>query len=74
MKLNIALIVQMPGKMHAALNQFFTRRHEDDEAKLSRKFGHFRKNDFLYLRFYNCEPFEGESSGANHKCLQCLPQ
>ena len=42
LKLNTS-IVRMPGKMRAALDQFFTRRHEDEEVKLSRKIGHFRK-------------------------------
>ena len=37
MKLNITVIVQKPGKMRATINQFFTRRHEDEEVKLSRK-------------------------------------
>ena len=27
----------MPGKIRAALNQFFTRRHEDEKAKLPQK-------------------------------------
>ena len=37
----------MPGKMCAALNKIFTRRHEDEDAK------HQRKIDLFFLRFYN---------------------
>ena len=40
-KLNITIIVRMPEKIRAALNQFFTRCHEDEEAKLPQRFGHF---------------------------------
>ena len=36
----ITIIVRMPGKMRAALNLFLTRRHEDEKAKLHKKFGH----------------------------------
>ena len=31
------MVVRMPGKMRAARIQVFTRRHEDEEAKLLRK-------------------------------------
>ena len=37
----------MVGKMCAAHNRFFTRRHKGAKNK-----------DLLFLRFYNCEPFE----------------
>ena len=58
----------MPGKMCAALNQFFTRHHEDEEAKLQRKIWAFldkKKNDLLFLRFYNCELFEQGPRGKS---------
>ena len=51
--------------MRAAFNQFFTRRQEDKEAKLPRKIWAFleKNNDLLFLRFYNCRPFEGGHRG-----------
>ena len=50
----------MPGKMRATLNQFFTRHHDNEEAKLPRKIWAFleKNNHLLFLRFRNCEPFE----------------
>ena len=48
MKLTITVIVRMPGKMCAALNQFFTRRHENEEAKLSQKNWAFSENIMIY--------------------------
>ena len=49
----------MPGKMRAALNQFFTRRHEDEEAKIPQKISVFlaKNNDCLVLRLYNVLTF-----------------
>ena len=49
----------MLGKMRAALNQFFTRRHEDEEAKLSEQIWKLLEtnNDLLFLgllNFYVC--------------------
>ena len=39
----------MSKKMRTALNQFFTRRHEDEEVKLPQKIGHLKKtNDLLF--------------------------
>ena len=53
--------------MCAALNQFFTLRHESEEAKLQRKPWALKKNiDLLFLRFYNCEPFEDWLRGKSH--------
>ena len=34
---NTTIIVYMPRKMRAALNQFFTGRYEDEEVKLQQK-------------------------------------
>ena len=51
----------MVGKMCAARNRFFTRRYKGAKNK-----------DLLFLRFYNCEPFE-EGPGANRRCHKCLP-
>ena len=49
MKLVITIIFQMPGEMHAALNQFFTRSHEN-EVKLSQKIRAFlEKNNYIYV-------------------------
>ena len=54
MKLNIIIIVRMPGKTRAALNQFFARLHEDEEEKFSgNNCGFFEKaNDLWFLSFY----------------------
>ena len=55
----------MPVKMCTALDQrysFFTRRHEDEEAKLLRKTWTFLEKILIY-HFYvstNCESFEGD--------------
>ena len=38
----------MPEKMCAALNQIFTRRHEDEEAKLPRKIWAFLEKMLYY--------------------------
>ena len=58
--------------MRAVLNQFFTRLHEDEEAKLQPKFGHFRQKITAYNFYVSrvCGPFEG---GPRDKCLQCFP-
>ena len=47
----------MPG----ILNNFFTPRHSDKEAKLPLRIWALKKiNGLLFFRFYNCGPFEGE--------------
>ena len=52
--------------MCAALNQFFTPRHEDKEAKLPQKIcaSLEKNNDLLILCFYNCA-LEGRSQGES---------
>ena len=42
---------RMPGKMRAALNQFFSKGHEDKEAKLPRKIWAFLEKIMIYY-FY----------------------
>ena len=46
----------MPGKMRAALIQFFTRRHEDEEAKLSQELWELKKKKKL-TSFYSLWSF-----------------
>ena len=43
--------VQKPGKIRATLNQFFTQRHEDQEAKLPQKIWAFLEKIMIYY-FY----------------------
>ena len=74
-KLNITIIVWMAGKMRAAVNEFFTRRHWDEEKLPWKIWALFEKNnDLLFLRFYNCELFRGGGwPRTNCKSLQGLP-
>ena len=52
--------------MNAALIQFFTRRHEDEEATLSKNLDIKKKhNDSLFLRFYKYDPSEEEPRGKS---------
>ena len=53
------MIVRKPGKMRAALNQIFTRRYEDEEAKLMKKIRAFsgKNNGLLFLRVYILKAF-----------------
>ena len=55
----------MPGKMLAAVNQFFTRHHSNKEKKVPRKVWAFleKNNDLLFSHFYNFKPFEGRALG-----------
>ena len=50
-KCSQSIIVRMPGNMSAALNQLFTRRHKDEEAKLPQKTWEFWKKIIFYILF-----------------------
>ena len=51
--------------MRAALNEFFTQCHEEEEAKLPQKNLGIKKNDLLFLRFSSCGPFEKGPRGKS---------
>ena len=63
----MTIIVRMSGKMCAALNQFFTRRHEDEKAKLQRTYRALKK-DRLFLRFLQLRAFQREPPGLHTLC------
>ena len=67
----ITVIVGMPEKMRTALNQFFTQRHEDEEAKLLQKIWAFSAKIIIFTFYVSTifGPFEGGPWG---KCLQGL--
>ena len=57
----------MPGKMCAALNQFFTRRHAHEEAKLQEKLWAVSEKIMIYYLHVSkiVKPFEERSSWAS---------
>ena len=69
LNISISLIVRMPGKMRAALNQFSTQRHENEEAKFPRKIWAFLEKKKIYY-FYvssNVDLWKGGPQGKSQR-------